>query len=145
MWLGALAVEPALGLSPYPLLVVLAGAALLFSRCNGQLLPVLPFAIVAYTTWPLFHRESPALTLQSLHVSHMLPTVWTLTLLHLLPGRLKGRQDYRCWGGALRLSGGPAGTRAGRHQKRRLRFRNRLSFWYRERDLNSQGVATGGF
>lgn len=89
------------------LLAVAAPAlALLLSRRNGPLLlTVLPFAIVAYTTWPLFHRESPALSLQSLHVSHMLLTVWTLSLLCLLSGRQQGRQDYLCWGGGLLLCG----------------------------------------
>jgi DNA-binding CsgD family transcriptional regulator len=91
----------------FDLLAVSAPAlALLLSRRNGPLLlAVLPFAIVAYTTWPLFHRESPALSLQSLHVSHMLLTVWTLTLLCLLSGRQQGRQDYLCWGGGLLLCG----------------------------------------
>lgn len=80
--------------------------ALLRSRRNGPLLlTVLPFAIVAYTTWPLFHRESPALSLQSLHVSHMLLTVWALTLLCLLSGRQRERQAYLGWGGGLLLCG----------------------------------------
>lgn len=87
------------------LLAVAAPAlALLFSRRNGPLLLMaLPFAIVAYTTWPLFHRESPALSLQSLHVSYLLLTVWTLTLLCQLRGRREGAGAV--WGGGLLLCG----------------------------------------
>ncbi|WP_297260576.1 hypothetical protein [uncultured Desulfovibrio sp.] len=55
------------------------------------LLTVLPFAIVADTTWPLFHWESSVLSLQSLHVSHRLLAVWTLTLLCLLTARQERR------------------------------------------------------
>lgn len=89
------------------LLAVAAPAlALLLSRRNGPLLlTVLPFAIVAYTTWPLFHRESPALSLQSLHVSHTLLAVWSLTLLCLLTGRQEKGRTYLCWGGGLLLCG----------------------------------------
>lgn len=88
------------------LLAVAAPAlALLFSRRNGPLLLMsLPFAIVAYTTWPLFHRESPALSLQSLHVSYLLLTVWTLTLLCQLPAR-KGGTACPGWSGSLLLCG----------------------------------------
>lgn len=73
---------------------------------NGPLLlGVLPFAVVAYTAWPLLHRESPALSLQSLQVSYTLLVVWTLTLFCQLAARWEAWGRLAARAGALLLLG----------------------------------------
>lgn len=89
------------------LLAALApAAALLPAWRNGPLvLGVLPFAVVAYTAWPLLHRESPALSLQSLQVSYSLLMVWTLTLICQLAARRATWRRLAARAGALLLLG----------------------------------------
>lgn len=84
--------------------------ALLPAWRNGPLLlTTLPFAVVAYTAWPLFHRESPALSLQSLHVSYFLLLIWMLSLLAPLGRRLPGWPRPALFGAAAALTGGMLG------------------------------------
>lgn len=89
------------------LVVTLAPALALWPawRSGPQLLTILPFTVVAYTAWPLFHRESPALSLQSLHASYFLLVVWMLSLLVLSSGRLLHWLRHLCWGMASALMG----------------------------------------
>lgn len=102
---------PLPGLTPdgivLALLAALApAAALLPAWRNGPLLlGVLPFAVVAYTAWPLLHRESPALSLQSLQISYTLLAVWTLTLICQLAARWEAWRRLAPRAGALLLLG----------------------------------------
>ena len=96
------------------LLATLApAAALLPAWRNGPLLlGVLPFAVVAYTAWPLLHRESPALSLQSLQVSYTLLVVWALTLICQLAARREAWRRLAARAGGLLLIGVTLGRMA---------------------------------
>lgn len=53
------------------------------------ILLMLPILVVGYTAWPLLHRESPAVSLASLHLAYILLATLALTSIFLVCGRLK--------------------------------------------------------
>lgn len=58
-----------------------------------------PLLVVGYTAWPLLHRESPALSLDSLHFAYALLGVYSYTTLFFAASRLHGS------GSGIRLIG----------------------------------------
>lgn len=60
-----------------------------------------PLLVVGYTAWPLLHRESPALSLDSLHFAYTLLGVYSYATLFFAAARLNQNGE----GGGIRLIG----------------------------------------
>lgn len=95
--------------TPYVLLIVTL-SCLVFSLCIhlARRAPIWrtallmgPLLVVGYTAWPLLHRESPALSLDSLHFAYALLGVYSYTTLFYAASWLNARRQ----GNGIRLIG----------------------------------------